>query len=113
MGTIRCHYCRRISSWARPAARLEMCSNCAQVMAQEDWTKLARRQLRCYPEEWVNYVAAFIELSAEMAGKQMLEPFMALRTCDGCDGSPCGEAHSQRQVVPMATVAARNRRRSR
>lgn len=107
MGTIHCHFCKRLSYWVRPDTGVEMCGSCADAMTRDDWTELARRQLANYPEEWVPDVAAFIQLSAEAATERMLEAVIPLLACNGCDGSLCGESHSWRQVLAVSTVVAK------
>jgi hypothetical protein len=114
MGTIRCHYCKRVAYLVVPATGVQVCSSCTDALVREDWMELAQRQLRNYPEEWVNDVAAFIQMSVERH-TEGLEHLVPTTTCDGCDGSVCGEVHSWRQVLRRVTAVAQNpkeRRRS-
>ena len=106
MGTARCNYCKRAGGWVHLGTGGRLCSRCKALAAAGDWDELARRQLRRYPDEWVDDVAAFIQMTFE--GASLPEAVSPLVACDGCDGSVCGRAHTNRRVLAAATVLPRS-----
>jgi len=106
MGATRCNYCKRAGGWVHLGTGGRLCSRCKALAAAGDWDELARRQLRRYPDEWVDDVAAFIQMTFE--GASLPEAVSPLVACDGCDGSVCGRAHTNRRVLAAATVLPRS-----
>jgi hypothetical protein len=110
MGATRCNYCKRGGRWVHHVTGGRLCSRCKALIAAGDWDELARLQLRRYPEQWVEDVAAFIQMTFE--GASLPEAVSPLVACDGCDGSICGRAHTNRRVLAAATVLPRRRKQA-